>query len=209
VWAHRFAVVCCIVVLAACDPPRRVVPRSVSAPPLPPGSIEVEPVLPGAKAPRAVPDRPTLPDAVTVDAGDFELEGLSRIDLRASRESGAVTITTNDPTFDPNLGSVLDGSPNSLARSDSINPLILTFTFKEPIRLRAARIYLAGSPYDWVLEASEGDRRLNRDVPERVWSQIDLPEAVETEVVKVEALRLERDDFVHLNEVELWVESAK
>ena len=152
------------------------------------------------------PNRPTLPDAIAVDDGDVELEGLSRIDLRAARESGAMTIETNDPTVDPNLGGVIDGSVHSLVRTESINPLILTFTFDEPIRLRAARIYLAGSPYDWLIEASEGDRRLNRNIPERVWSQIDLPEAVETKVVRVEALRLERDDFVHLNEIELWVE---
>ena len=203
----RFTIFFCLVALVACDLPRRVVPSSESAPPLPPGTIKVEPAPPGGVAPRAALNRPTLPDAIAVDDGAVaELEGLSRIDLRAAIEGGALTLSTNDLAVDVKLGVVIDGSVNSLVRSESINPLILTFTFKSPIRLRTARIYLAGAPYDWVLEAKEGDRLLNSNIPERVWSQIDLPETVETNVVRVEALRLERDDIVHLNEIELWVE---
>jgi hypothetical protein len=156
---------------------------------------------PGVSAP------PTIPEEAAVDAADFELEGRTRIDLRAERASGALTITTNDPSVDAKIGTAIDGSVSSLVRGDGINPLVLTFTFVEPIALRTARVVLAGSPYDWTLEATEGDRRVESGIPERVWSQIDLPEAVKTNVVKIEALRLERDDFVHVNEVELWVES--
>jgi hypothetical protein len=181
----------------------------VSAPPLPAGSIAVDPeALTRAPDPAAAIAPPTIPEEAAADAGDFELEGRTRIDLRAARASGAVAIATNDPAVDPSIETVIDGSVHSLVRGEGINPLILTFTFTEPIALRTARVVLAGSPYDWTLEAAEGDRRVESRIPERVWSQIDLPEPVTTKVVKIEAQRLERDDFVHVNEIELWVESS-
>jgi hypothetical protein len=198
----------CFFLLAACDWPRRAVPREVSAPPLPPGSIIVDPSALTRDAEPGVSAPPTLAEEAAGDATNFELEGRTRIDLRAERASGTVTITTNDPAVDPKIETMLDGSVHSLVRGEGINPLVITFIFARPIALRTARVVLAGSTYDWTLEAPVGDRRTVNEIPERVWSQIDLPEAVKTTGVRIEALRLERDDFVHVNEIELWVESG-
>lgn len=202
----RLIVIVPLLIVSACDLPRRATPLEESAPPLPAGSIVVRELPPDAP-PRVALDQPTLPDATTVGAGDFELEGLARIDLRAAREASKLRLETNDPSIEAELGKILDGDRESLVRTNSINPLVMTFTFAQPIKLRTARVYLVGSPYDWLLEAKEGDRLLSRGVPERVWSQIDLPATVATKVVRIEALRLLRDDVVHVSEVELWVES--
>ena len=118
------------------------------------GSTLIDAAEPGASAP------PTIPEEAAVDAADFELEGRKRIDLRAARAKGEVTITTNDPTVDADIEKTIDGSVNSLVRTEGINPFVLTFTFAQPIALRTARVVLAGSPYDWTLEPTEGDRRV-------------------------------------------------
>ncbi len=105
---------------------------------------------------------------------------------------------------------MIDGDPDNLLKTDGVNPLVVTMTFREPIQLRAAQAYMAASPYDWVLEAQPGEERLlAANVPERQWTQISLPAAVETNVVRIEILRLERDDYVHANEIELYGPSAQ
>jgi hypothetical protein len=40
--------------------------------------------------------------------------------------------------------------------------------------------------------------------PDSAWSQLDLQEAVSTSVVQLEILRRERDDYVHIDEIELY-----
>jgi hypothetical protein len=198
----------CIALLAGCDLPRRVRDQAETAPPLPAGSIEVDPQA--QVEPPPVPanlNRPTLPNATVIEAPDRSLEGLAKLDIAAARSTDRVAIEVNDELFAPRLEAIFDGDTESLARTENVNPMILTLTFPAPIKLRVARVYLAGSPYDWLLEPVVGeDRHLRRNVPERTWSAIDLPEAVETSAVRIEALRLERDDYVHVNEIELWVE---
>jgi hypothetical protein len=42
--------------------------------------------------------------------------------------------------------------------------------------------------------------------PDSAWSQLDLPEPVSTSIVQLEVLRRERDDYVHLDEIELYTQ---
>ena len=205
---HGAALAATLLLAGSCDAPRRVIPQEVSAPPLPAGSIVVRDVpqelVPDEPPP---PPRATLPDATLVEsASSPPIEGLVRVELRKALAEGKVQIETNDPAFNDRLAPLFDGDTESLSRTESINPLILVFKFPEPIKLRTARVFLAGSAYDWLLEAPAGERHLTQGVAERTWSRIDLESAVETDVVRVETLRLERDDYVHVNELELWVE---
>ena len=118
-----------------------------------------------------------------------------------------MTIATNDTRFQDAITWLVDGDVANMAITNSTNPVDVTITFTNPTPLRAARAYLAGSRYDWVIEPAPGEgRRLAENVPERTWSQIDLPGPVETSVVRLEFLRLERDDFVHVSEIELYAE---
>jgi hypothetical protein len=149
--------------------------------------------------------RAYLPNAQAVASGDTALGDLEKIDLAHEQSSGNLTVEANDPLFPPRVPTIIDGDTTSMTRSEGINPLILTLTFREPVSLAAARLYPAGSPYDWLVEPTPGGPRLMLEgAPDSAWSQLDLPEPVTTTVVQLEILRRERDDYVHLNEIELY-----
>ena len=164
---------------------------------------------PSRKQPAAPPPRRSL-EGKPAPAEAVALDSLQRIDLAAALSNGELSIEVNDPSAQAAIPAMIDGDPDNLLKTDGVNPLVVTLTFREPIELRAARAYMAASPYDWVIEAQPGEERLlAANVPERQWTQISLPAAVKTNVVRVEILRLERDDYVHANEIELYGPSAR
>jgi hypothetical protein len=120
------------------------------------------------------------------------------------RGNGTAQVEANDPAATESIDAVLDGDPATLARSNGINPMVITITFTEPMALKAARIYPTYSAYDWVLEALPGERLMVTDAPATEWSAILIETPKETSVVRLEVLRLERDNFVHLNDIELY-----
>jgi hypothetical protein len=178
-----------------------------------PATPKSEESAPEAKASRrkqeaAPPPRRSL-EGEPAPAEAVALESLQRIDLAAALSNGELTIEVNDASAKPSIPAMIDGDPDNLLKTDSVNPLLVTLTFRAPIQLRAARAYMVASPYDWLLEAQPGEQRLlATNVPDRQWSQISLPAAVETSVVRIEILRLERDDYVHANEIELYGPAA-
>ncbi len=158
-----------------------------------------------AGAPAQPLSRPKLESATVVEAGTADLTDLRMMDLGEGLAAGNVRIEPNDPSVIPAVRLIVDGNVESLIKSNVINPLVITIDLAEEISLAAVRVYPVGSPYDWLVEALPGGPRyMLRGVPERAWSQLDLPEAVTTSIVRLEVLRLKRDDYVHLNEVELY-----
>jgi hypothetical protein len=157
---------------------------------------------PSARPPRNLSGDPAPPPSAAI-------ETLERLDLGPASSLGAVTIEASDSRVQQEVGALIDGNADSLAISGGTNPVILTVTLPVAVELRAARVYLAASHYDWVLEPLPGEQRLLAGgVSERAWSQIELLEPVETSVVRLEILRLERDDFVHIGEIELYSDRA-
>ncbi|HVS11731.1 MAG TPA: hypothetical protein VMS76_17820 [Planctomycetota bacterium] len=154
--------------------------------------------------------RPPAPAVIEPAEQELLDQGRVRVDLAAARASGALRIDANDPLFLGRLDPLFDGDPETMARTESINPLQLTLTFDQPLRLAVVRVVLAGSPYDWHVEpVAGGERHILRGVPERVYSPIPLPETVETSQIRFEFRRLERDDYVHVSELELWSEGVE
>ena len=94
---------------------------------------------PAAPAKRSLEGEPA-------SAEPLALESLQRIDLAAAVSNGEVTIEVNDPSAQPSVPALIDGDLANLLKTDSINPLVITLTFREPIRLRAARVHLAAPP---------------------------------------------------------------
>ena len=131
-----------------------------------------------------------------------------RLDLAGGRRCGAVVVEVNDPIVQlDRLDVVFDGDTSAPARSDGVNPLVFRIALDPPVRLVAVRVFPSYSTYDWTVRANpEQPRLLVRGAAEELWSRIDLPEAVATGEVQIEIARLVRDDFVHLNEIELLVE---
>ena len=153
----------------------------------------------------APPSRPELESAAVLELGAANLADLQRIDLGTTLANSDLVIEPNDPAAIPAIPTIIDGDLESLMKSNAINPLVIDFEFANEISLKTVRLYPAASRYDWLVEALPGGPRfMLRDVPERTWSQLDLPEAVTTSVIRLEVLRVERDDYVHLNEVELY-----
>ena len=190
--------------ISACDVQRGAEPAAPKSEESDSGAAKAARKQPAAPPPRrSLEGKPAPAEAVALDS-------LQRIDLAAALSNGELSIEVNDPSAKAAIPAMIDGDPDNLLKTDGVNPLVVTLTFREPIQLRAARAYMAASPYDWVLEAQPGeDRLLSANVPERQWSQISLPAAVKTNVVRVEILRLERDDYVHANEIELYGPAAK
>ena len=198
-----------LLLATACERPRRAVAPDQEAPPLAPGAIRIDPhaIAPPRPAPAGAAARRSLFTGTATAWTSTRKRELQPLDLAAARASGQLVLSADDADFEHRSGAVTDGNPASLARGEGANPLTVTLTFAAPIRLRGAGVVLAGSSYDWSLEARPGDDpRVARDVPQLVWSLIALPEAVETAEVRLRMHRLERDDIVHVNEIVLYVE---
>jgi hypothetical protein len=164
------------------------------------------PVAGEARRPDPIGDEPSREGAETRSETTTS-GGLEKLDLTGERRSGRLRIRVNDPVFHPRLDALFDGDTSTLSRTEDVNPLVLLFELDRKVRLRAVRIYPSYSSYDWSLETGPDQKRLVvRDAGEEMWSGIRLEQAVETDEVRLEVRRLLRDDFVHVNEVELWVE---
>jgi hypothetical protein len=130
-----------------------------------------------------------------------------RLDLAGGRASGTVLAEVNDPVSQERLDVLFDGNTGEPVRSDGVNPLVFRIVLDPPVRLRAVRVFPSYSTYDWTLRAGpDQPRLLVRGAAEEMWSLIELPEPVLTGEVRIELARLVRDDFVHVNEIELRVE---
>ena len=145
---------------------------------------------------------PTIEVSPSDDSG-----GGHPLDVRAARLSGGLSIDVNDPLFSERLDALFDGDTGSLSRTEDINPLILVFRLETPIQLTAVRIFPSYSTYDWAVRPHpEAPRLMVRGAAEEQWSRIDFEKPIETAEVRIEVRRLVRDNYVHVNEVELLVE---
>lgn len=99
---------------------------------------------------------------------------------------------------------IFDGSDESLLRTDGINPLKLTVTFTEPIKLRGARVLSTYSDYNWSMTAEGGERLVVESIPEGVSSVLILAAPIATKKISFEVLRKTRDNVVHMNEIEIF-----
>lgn len=102
---------------------------------------------------------------------------------------------------------MFDGNVTTLYRTDGVNPIVLDFEFGEPVNLKTIRIYPSYSSYDWAVYINEQERGIIiRSVPSEQWSRLDLEKPTKTKKVRLEVLRIERDNYVHLNEVEMYTQ---
>lgn len=155
-----------------------------------------------APAPRSLP---ALAAATSVSAVETLGGDPESIDLAVARSSGHLEIEVNDPSVQARVDALFDGNTESLVRSGAVNPLILTLNLQDLVTLTGVGIYPSYSTYDWVVEPLPGgDRFRVSGAPAKQWSLLELPEPVETSVVRIEVLRLDRDDYVHLNEIALF-----
>lgn len=137
------------------------------------------------------------------------------IDLNAEIASGAVTIH-HSPLDIGSIADALDGNAGTLARSASVNPLIITLTFdRDRAFTRFRTRFLAGSNR-WTIETADTGADLEsrsgsyalvvpgRTGEEATWSDISLPNPRTARVLRFSLTRLTGDDYVHLTDLELF-----
>lgn len=138
------------------------------------------------------------------------LSSLRRLDIEQKMLTGTATVRINDPAFQSVRGVLFDGDVLTHSRSNEINPLVITLNFLEPISLQSVRIFPTFSKYDWSLVPSQDhEPAAVRGVPSGEWSRIELTAPVQTTEVRLEVVRLERDDLVHVNEIEIFVSTEE
>jgi hypothetical protein len=128
---------------------------------------------------------------------------LRRVDLKKLVDAGLLTVESNSPASGPVTGA-FDGDEKSLAKSEQVNPFILTMRFTEPVSLRAVRILSSYSDYDWAVHPEGGERFIVTNIPDNTWSVVNYSKSVQTSKITVEVLRKTRDHFVHVNEIEVY-----
>jgi hypothetical protein len=132
---------------------------------------------------------------------------LKKIDLSGMVEAGLLEIQSNAPNWiRQGFRRATDGDTSTLSRTNRIDPLILTLMFDSPVNLKSVRIFPSHAPrHDWSVLAGPDDVRYTLvEAPGDGWSRMDLPTAVNTRRVTLEVARPGPDDYVHVNEVELY-----
>ena len=158
---------------------------------------EGEPVKEPVKEPRPVLAPGKL--MTSTESAPKGAKKLSILDLEALQK---VTIESAAAGKDANR--LFDGDDATVVRTENINPLKITLTFVEPIKLKAARMLSSYSDYNWSMTPEGGERMIIESIPDGVISVLVLPTAVTTKKVTFEVLRRTRDNFCHVNEIELF-----
>lgn len=155
------------------------------------------------KSPQSPDVRPTLAPGKLVSGEAAIPAHAKRINLSDLVERGLLTVKTNVPGLG-DVSNAFDEVESSLAKSEGTNPFTFTFEFTSPINLKATKVLSTYSDYGWAVEAEGSPRIVVDTVIEGQWSTAAWPEGIKTKTVKVEVLRKARDNYVHLNEIELY-----
>lgn len=128
--------------------------------------------------------------------------GVKKINLLELVESGALKVSANVQVGD--ISQSFDEREDTLSKSEGINPYRLTFEFSAPRTVKGIRVLSSYSDYAWAFQPEAGERLVVDTVVDGSWSTMAWPEGVKCTRFYVEVLRKMRDNFVHLNEVEVY-----
>ena len=159
-------------------------------------------------APPAERKRPAEPDVRPILApgkpyqGSTSLpQGAKRLDLLNLQATNAATLTTNT---NESVTTLFDGADDTLLRTPNINPLDTTITFTHPTKLKALRVRSTYSDFAIAVQVDGGERIILDPIPEGDWGVIVWAAPVTAKKVFVQTLRKVRDNYVHVNEIELY-----
>ncbi len=125
-----------------------------------------------------------------------------RLDILNLTASNQATASSNVPGAA--LDNLFDGADDSLVRTPEINPLDTTLTFTAATKVRAIRVRSTYSDFAIAVQVDGGERIVLDPVPEGDWATIVFPTPVNAKQILVQTLRKSRDNFVHVNEIELY-----
>lgn len=138
----------------------------------------------------------------------LEVKGLVKPDIQVMINSGDVSVNSNCVQFRESVMRLFDGDPQSLDKSNAVNPVFLELKFKKAIKLKTIRaLFTHASGYDWAVHTDPNKPGVKIvGAGDWEWSRIDLAKPEETQWVRIEMLRTVGDNYVHINEIELYVE---
>jgi len=160
-----------------------------------------------------------------IDVGQVEvaIPSPAQINVREMLNSGAATVTHT--TLDIGaITNIFDERSDTLVRTPSINPAVVTLSFQEQQTVRSFRTYFShagGNPaYRYSIEAADTLADLNnrvgtykllidaRGTTSDRYDAVDLSQAVVGRVFRLTSTRLTGDNYVHINEWQLFGDSA-
>jgi hypothetical protein len=125
-----------------------------------------------------------------------------RVDVLNLAAESKAALTSNVPG--ETLNNLFDGADDSLVRTPEINPLDTTITFTAATKIRALRVRSTYSDFAIAVQVDGGERIVLDPIPEGDWATIVFPTPVAAKKILVQTLRKSRDNFVHVNEIELY-----
>jgi hypothetical protein len=192
----------CALSLSACEYEWREDAESSPQYRAPEGGGEVKPAKQDAPPPPPAEAKPVLAPGKDV-SGQAALPAKARkLNLTELRDSGALKVTANFMGGD--MGAVFDEREDTLAKSEGFNPFKFTFEFTAPRIIKAVRVLSSYSDFSWAFQPDQGERLSVDTVIDGQWSTMAWPDGLKTQRVTVEVLRKYRDNYVHLNEIEIY-----
>lgn len=164
---------------------------------------EVKESEPQRDQPREEPSvRPTLAPGKAYQGSSTIPAGAKKIDLLNLIATEAATVVTNAPG--ENIAPLFDGADDTLLRTPNINPLDTTITFAQPTKVKALRVRSTYSDFALAVQIDNGERLILDPIPEGDWGVVVLPTPVVAKRILIQTLRKVRDNYVHVNEIELY-----
>lgn len=139
-----------------------------------------------------------------------------QVDVAWALSNGQATVTNSTIDIGP-IGNVFDGNTSTLARTQSINPMVVTLSFATPKQLMGSRTWFLAGDNRWrvetadtvaELDATTGTFRIALDWAtgsEATWQDRSFTAPITCRAVRLKLERLTGDDYVHLNEWQLFL----
>jgi hypothetical protein len=132
-----------------------------------------------------------------------------KIDVLRGLKDGSMKVVANTLFDIGTAKSMFDGNISTVARSPAINPLVVTLELSNTLSLSATKLNFGTAGY-WTLEVATTAAGpyslvfLARPLATNTWDSYTLPLAKEVKFLRISTTRTTGDNFVHLNEWEIY-----
>jgi len=137
--------------------------------------------------------------------------GAAQLDIRQMIALGQATVT-NSPIDIGTIQNVFDRNTNTLARSQAVNPMVVTMSFSQSKRLSRSRVWFLGQDNRWRVETADTLADLDSGTgsflvvldwetgAQATWHDRTIADPAPCKFVRLKLNRLTGDDYVHLND---------
>ena len=132
-----------------------------------------------------------------------------QIDILRGLNDGSIKITTNTMFDIGRTKSMFDGNIATPARSPGINPLVVTLEFPNIVSLSSSKLNF-GTDGLWTMEIATSASGpyvtifTSRPLLNAIWDTYNFSTAKDAKFIRITTTRTVGDNFVHLNEWELY-----